>query len=1755
MYNSNSRKNKRIFFLFLITITISFFTFSQLNWNFNDSSSNPSSPTEVELFEELKTSEFSSNYSDTGINFGITLHQSLINATEAEFSNLDNYGTLIEASPVSDPNFNSSYIEINVNSIIAPNKTLDIESSASNSIIDLTTTTAGATHFISKGNGYIENVSVRLTNLDPTINATCQLVLYAYDSGNNRPAGVNQYDEYAILKTFEIPNNSFSQWYTITGIHQKINNSDTDDDKWFIGLLDNSLGGGDMWWDYTRDDLNFLGDGVDETDTYLYSGGVWSLYQTSAPITYIDFNVKVDLAPLNNTPKPTQINLTIDNKAVNDLNYQSGNWIETSPQVNASGRLKFILSADWWDVSCNVTNVQINYTKTDLGANSVFNIDGSGQTVEWNVTRNGGFNNFGTDFNNYRINFTIPETWLDTSIRVFNGGIEKTSDITKRLLGNGYREIQVLNAGNGMFWFLNATSDNIVSSIDTYVGGIPVSDIVNYTNIVRFNTTFTENVNNGILNLSVYDPSSIYLNHTTLLDISLLTPDTEFNVSDWDLSNNVIEYGIFKTRMAWNNGTAAGFLTGNLTIFAETELTPTLPRSVFDASDVYDISVFFNDTGQILNIENATLKYKINNGNYRTENITELGSGFYNITIDCNDTDFTSNGQNDITINASKLYYNTQIETVNLVISGETSLTIISPPNGATFDASDTFNVIVEFNNTIRDEIINTPAINYSLDGGISYRWDNIASIGNNRNNITISCNDTDFTSNGPNSVIVNASKQYYYNQSETVNVFFLAETSLTIVSPSGGATFDASDTFYLIADFNNTVRDETIISPTITYSLDGGLSYRTDNIASIGNNRFNITISCNDTDFTSNGLNNIIVNASKQYYYNQSETINIFILAETSLTIVSPSGGSTFDASDTFYLIADFNNTVRDETIISPTITYSLDGGLSYRTDNIASIGNNRFNITISCNDTDFTSNGLNNIIVNASKQYYYNQSETINIFILAETSLTIVSPSGGSTFDASDTFYLIADFNNTVRDETISSPIITYSLDGGLSYRTDNIASIGNNRFNITISCNDTDFTSNGLNNIIVNASKQYYYNQSETINIFILAETSLTIVSPSGGSTFDSSDIFYLIVDFNNTVRSETISSPTITYSLDGGLSYRTDNIASIGNNRYNITINGNDANFGTYGSVSIIVNASKQYYYNQSKSINISITGNTQLTLTRWPNKLPYDSDETFIITANFNDTSRISGIDLATISVDINGTTYITSPVYIGNGNYNITINCSRSVFDTYGWFNIRINASKLNYYNASESYLVLIRAITTFTISNPSNNSVFISGQIFNITVQYDDIVKIEGIAGATINYSLNNGLSYRGDNVTYVGGGTYIITIYVSHLEFYDYGFIDIIVNASKRNYYGQSDILIIHRQISTIITPFNTIDLGSVIRGLNITYTFNYSDTNGNPITEASWERISGSFGFISFLKNYNNGSYTIFLNTSIVDVSSSPFTFIFNISSIGNETQVINLIIDVRIIQTQILEVIAIPLIARNSGLNQTITFYFNDTINNLPVFNLTTSDILVKNNATGLAWNTGDFNWQLFNPWNNGTYILNVSTSSLDSGWYTLILNISKNPNYNWSVIQTSFYLRGNFTQINIVSISDVGGEGVLTGVGNNYSVFIGRNLYFNFTITDNEYLNALVTGGANSYTLEYTDILNSSNSGFLTESLTYDLNTLSFKGYIITSSITSSGTYTVNLTVLKTNYELTYYTFNLTLKTKYNVNISIVYRPD
>ncbi len=1338
MFKSN--KNKKIYSLLFLFFGMILANYSSPllnlliidNSNKNDEEINYDNPLDFQN-QTLETSDALTSFNGFGDNVNISLHQSIIQTGLPlfEISNASDYdnNTFSIISP-SEQTFSSTLSEISVEDLYAPNASLIVEDySNPHDDFAFTNSNPAATSFIVKGDGYLENATFFCRNNHATNTATVKVVIY-----NSTWIGTRSepdLDSETDLDTFDIPGaltGGGRAWRNISNQHYFLDNSKTENNTWFIGLYDTSSGNGA--WSYV-DDSNAGGGNTDSNDeTWSYenpTGVAWNLIVSSSFCPSVDLELIVDLSPIDNVPLPTEIDLRINGTEAWGNVKGSGNWNSSKKFSILTNQLDFELTAGWWNVSCNITKIQVNYTKTDLSASAEFIIAESDQIVEWNVTRTGGLNYFDSRFDNYQINFTIPDTWYEDTIRVFNGGVPKTSDSTNRSLGNGYREVNVFNAGNGTFWHLKANSTNLLYSIDTYVSGVAMS-IANHSNIVELNATFNEIIKNGDLNLSVYSPLMQYLNHSKILSIS--SADTEFLVSNWDVSVNVTQYGIFKIQMSWNNDTAAGFLESNITIFGDTDLIPSLPLTNFDASNTFNITVYFNDTGLDTGIVADLFTYNIEGGSTRTDNVFDLGNGYYNITIDCNDTDFNGYGPKNIEISASKQYYNNQTKTVQITIYGETELTILNPPDLTVFNSGDTFNVTVLYNDTVK---------NQGIDGAI---------------------------------------------------------------------------------------------------------------------------------------------------------------------------------------------------------IEYQLDPSASYKSINIVPLGSGKYNITIDCNDGDFIGYGLNTIIVNASKQNYYNQSNSININILGETSLSA------------------------------------------------------------------------------------------------------------------------------------------------------------------------------------------------------------------TRIPDQSYYTAAETFSISVYYRNTVKSLGITGAEVVVDVDGTIY--NPVWTDNadGYYNITIDCSDSIFSNYKLFSIRVNVSLVNYHNQSTTLNTLIVGNETLFVLAPTSGAVYIEGQNFDVTVEYNDTIKDVGIDGATIEYSLDEGSTYRQDNVNYIGDGKYNININVNDTDFIKYGFVDIFIDASKQFYENRSTTYTFHRQITTQITPFNIIDLGSVMKGLNVSYTFNYTDTNDKPIEEVSWSRLSSPVGFTAFLENLGNGNYTMHLDTTNVLVTGSAYDYEFNVYATGNETQIIRLTVNVLTIQTEVIDVFSIPEIARNSGLNQSVRFYFNDTTNNLPVLNVITENIVVKNYATGTPFSDGEF-W-LFDPFSNGTYILDITMGTRNSGLYTLEINASKFPNYDYSLFNVTFYYRGNYTQINLISLEDPGGELTPSGLGYNFTIFEESDLDIEFNITDLEFSNNLVLGAVNSYYITYINLDTSSNGTLL-----YDINFITNRhiGTISTSNINLvAGRYLINITVSKTNYENTSFIFNLTVIEKYQTRLTVVLKP-
>ena len=575
MRSAKIRKVKRILALFIIITTMIVLNFIPFNLISQHLLPEADSPEKIQFLDGLETADYSSSYSNTGSNFDVILHQSYLNNSYNIMLNVSdtNNNTFSIPSPLY-PNFNSSYAQFEVDNIYAPNKTLIVEDDLSGGNMLGSGLNSHYISFETIGIGYIETINLSLKESGGGATLTIYLFNATNNLGNIEPDSAVYGTP--IVNVAPITGSTY-QWYNFTGINSLFNSSKTYNNTFFFRLDEGGLGTiqvGGAWDTTISPDLD------DESLVYRSDG---TTLETSAGFT-VDAGLMLELSPLDNNPTPEQITLKINSSSIVGGGINNGSWVDYSEYQDNSGKLSFEVTADWWDVSCNIANTLINYTRTDLRASTSFQIPGSGLDVVWNVTKNGGLNYFGKDFSDYRINFTIPATWHSGSIKVFNGTDQFT--INKRLLSNGYREVEVPNAINGSYWFLNATSDNEIASIET----TPIS-IFNFSDIVQFNATFLNYTKDGTINLSVYSPAAINNRMNYTFTNNSFGAGIEVYFGDWNISETVTKYGIFRMQVAWNNKTSAGFREGTIIINAETSLQILYPSQNvnYNASKIFDI--------------------------------------------------------------------------------------------------------------------------------------------------------------------------------------------------------------------------------------------------------------------------------------------------------------------------------------------------------------------------------------------------------------------------------------------------------------------------------------------------------------------------------------------------------------------------------------------------------------------------------------------------------------------------------------------------------------------------------------------------------------------------------------------------------------------------------------------------------------------------------------------------------------------------------------------------------------------------------------------------------------------------------------------------------------------------------------------------------------------------------------------------------------------------------------------------------------
>jgi len=401
------------------------------------------SEVEEELSEQPKSPAYTTSMEDNGADINISLHQSYFrDSANIQINTSDNSNNTFSINCPKDANFNSTFINITIEDLFLDNNTIDIYTGST------------TTDYVDLGDMAFSSFTVNETcllskfSLQLAVTGEADITIYLFNSTWD---GAKSVPDTSGIGTADITSfTSVDGWNEVFLKNSLLNNTKTYNNTWFLGAK-HTFGGGDADWYYY--------DGSDNAEFY---------YGQASP-AHLDGNdllLNVTAAPFEASPYPQNVSLSMNNTAVSGYSSRkgSGYWNKPNTYTRNIGKLNFNLTSDsWFVVTCKIDKIQINYTKKGLKAEANFSLTANSANAFWNVTRAGGFNDYdglGGYGSNYYINFTIPASWQ--SVEVWNGSTQVNVDESGPVI-NGYKNVTAYPAGNGTYWFLNATSPNLLT--------------------------------------------------------------------------------------------------------------------------------------------------------------------------------------------------------------------------------------------------------------------------------------------------------------------------------------------------------------------------------------------------------------------------------------------------------------------------------------------------------------------------------------------------------------------------------------------------------------------------------------------------------------------------------------------------------------------------------------------------------------------------------------------------------------------------------------------------------------------------------------------------------------------------------------------------------------------------------------------------------------------------------------------------------------------------------------------------------------------------------------------------------------------------------------------------------------------------------------------------------------------------------------------------------------------------------------------
>lgn len=829
----------------IIGLLILMIPFSQIV-NFHLRNSNPIDLVTLNNYEDKKTvldavksTDYTPDFTGNGEACDIALAQSLVDTSGITISNASDplNNTFYEPCPVVQ-NFSSSFVNMTIEDIYAPNKTLIIEDGPADDISDDLATKAYLTSFTTNGSCLLTNGSFELS-----ISGSPIVHVYLFNSTWNSTMSRSEPDTGSeTILTSGTP--TITGWHEFDLLDTFLNNSKTKNNTWFVGLYRSSPTGTARW--------RFKYTGTDNSEAYTYDG----LYLIHLNEYYL---CKIGVAPYITPPNQT---LIVEDDTADDVKQLAvSDPHATSFQVDGVGYLEnislhvigegggdgniqiYLLNSTWQasykrsipNETINVDN-QIGDLFVPNGDNGWFDLLSVHEPLDYSKTENNtwfiAINNGGSFQNLY---------WYYTNDWETGSG---STDWDNETFSWYYQDSA---------WYYqmdDLPNEHISVDFHMKLELSPERNTPHPSNIgLRVNNTAVKGKTNSY--------GSGYWSSTN--EYSSLSGSLGFTlVADWwDVACTITFIHITYTK---TDVTAqANFSIGGSGQEVVWNVTDNEGLNYLDPRITESVTINFTIPASWKNIN--VFNGPIN----KTADISikSLNNGYDEICV-------LSAGSGDWFLTASS---------ANLLEAIDTYVDLTST-NEVTFSDIVTFNATFKEQITQDDGIIQlsvySPAainnkLNYTFiksvfDSGLELSletWD-------------VSDNVTDY---GEFRVQISWNNETAAAFKETI-LIILGQTVLTLIEPDQEATYYTNETFNIIVYYEDSKQLKAIDDTTLFYNIDTqSQRSTTTNNGSIG--YYTIPIDC--SSFTTNGTKKVDITATKDYYLNQTlrYDFNIIVIEE----------------------------------------------------------------------------------------------------------------------------------------------------------------------------------------------------------------------------------------------------------------------------------------------------------------------------------------------------------------------------------------------------------------------------------------------------------------------------------------------------------------------------------------------------------------------------------------------------------------------------------------------------------------------------------------------------------------------------------------------------------------------------------------------------------------------------------------------------------------------------------------------------------